>query len=437
MYLGIEVGSTRIKGVVLNQIHEIVASGSYKWQTEFLNGYWTYALDNLWIGVRQVIAQIGGVVNLASIQSLGVSAMMHGFLAFDRDDQLLTPFRTWKNTNTERAANELSAMFRFNIPLRWSIAHYYQAYLDHEAYVGDIAYFTTLAGYVHRCLTGRHVLGIGDASGMFPIVAHDYSQPMLDWFFGKTRTDLRTLLPKIIQVGDDAGTLTLNGAKLIDNSSLLKVGIPLSPPEGDAQTGMVATNSIVPKTGNISAGTSVFAMIVLEQGISSYYPQIDIVQTPLGDAVAMVHANECTSLIDPWIELFGEAAKRFGAKVSRDEFFRDLYESALEDSSPLGHFMREKLVEAAIGLKEGFDILTKKEKVAIEYLNGHGGYFKSGNAGVVIMGETLGIPIRLLAHAGEGGPWGTAILAAYRHHRMTGTTPFEEFLREYFSCEKN
>lgn len=437
MFLGIELGSTRIKGIVLNDKFKTVASGSYIWKTDLKDGYWTYDLKEVWMGMGQVIEQIRTQIDLIKIESMGISAMMHGFLPFDSKDNLLTPFRTWKNVNTEVAAKELSKLFKFNIPLRWSIAHYHQALLDHEPYVKDIAYFTTLAGYVHYVLTGQNVLGIGDASGMFPIssIGQDYDDVMLKQYRELTNIDIKAKLPKIVKVGEDAGSLTKTGAQLLDPLGRLRQGILFAPPEGDAQTGMVSTNATRPKTGNVSAGTSVFSMIVLERPLSTYYPEIDIVQTPQGDAVAMVHANECTSLIDPWIELFGEVATKFGAPIRRDQLFEQLYEVALDQSSNLGRFMKQKLTEAIEGLKEGMDILTKQEHVKIDYLKGQGGYFKTASAGRLIMSETLNIPIRLLDTAGEGGPWGMAILSAYRYIKQKSDISLDDFLHQVFQGE--
>jgi sugar (pentulose or hexulose) kinase len=431
VYLGIEFGSTRIKGIVLNDNFEVIASGSYIWQSTLKDGYWTYDLNEVWVGMNAVIDEIAKTINVKEIKSLGVSAMMHGFLPFDKNGKLLTPFRTWKNTNTTVAATELSKQFAFNIPLRWSIAHLYQAYLDKESYVKDIDTFTTLAGYVHLTLTGKNVLGIGDASGVFPIdvKTKHYNQKMIQTFNDLTDMKLEKLLPGIVEVGEDAGFLTAKGAELLGNK--LTVGIPLAPPEGDAETGMVSTNALKPKTGNVSAGTSVFSMIVLEKALNKWYPEIDIVQTPTGDAVAMVHANECTSRIDPWIELFGEAIMRVNGEVDRNHLFETLYEVSLEDT-PLGEFMKQKLVEAIIDLKPGMDILLNKEHVKVDYLLGHGGYFKSKSAGRKVMSETLGIPIRLLETAGEGGPWGMAVLAAYRYYNKEQKIKFDKFIEKVF-----
>jgi len=435
MYLGIELGSTRIKGVVLNENYQIIATGSYRWQSSFIDGLWTYDINEVWQGINEVLSQIQTIIDLKTIRSMGISAMMHGFIALDEKRQLLTPFRTWKNTNTAVAASELSQLFSFNIPLRWSIAHLYQAYLEKESYIGKIAQITTLAGYVHACLTGEHVLGIGDASGMFPIDTdtRDYDTKMVNAFLDKTGIDVRQLLPKIVPLGETAGFLTPEGQNYLQNR--LMAGLRFAPPEGDAQTGMVATNSLKPKTGNVSAGTSVFSMVVLEKPLVKWYPEIDIVQTPLGDGVAMVHANECTSRIDPWIELFGEAALRLTGTINRDELFKTLYESALDKNSTLGAFMRERLIEAIIDLKPGMDILIKKEHINIDFLYGHGGYFKSKSAGATIMSAVLGIPIRLLKTASEGGPWGMAVLAAYCDIYEKKHCPFDEIIHQVFERE--
>lgn len=435
MYLGIELGSTRIKGVVLNKDYQIITTGSYRWQSSFIDGYWTYDMNEVWQGINEVLNQIQTTIDLKEIKSMGISAMMHGFIVLDEKHQLLTPFRTWKNTNTAVAASELSQLFSFNIPLRWSIAHLYQAYLDKENFINKIMKITTLAGYIHSCLTGEHVLGIGDASGMFPIDANTkgYDENMINAFLNKTGIDVRQLLPKIVPLGQTAGFLTPKGKKYLQNR--LTVGLRFAPPEGDAQTGMVATNSLKPKTGNVSAGTSVFSMVVLEKPLVKWYPEIDIVQTPLGDGVAMVHANECTSRIDPWIELFSEAALKLTVSIKRNELFEALYESALDKDSALGAFMRDRLIEAIIDLKPGMDILIKREHINIDFLYGHGGYFKSKSAGAIIMSETLGIPIRLMKTASEGGPWGMAVLAAYCDIFEEKHCTFNEFIHQVFGEE--
>jgi len=391
VYLGIELGSTRIKGVLLDENKRVVQTAGYTWESTLADGYWTYSLDEVWTGFNSVFSQF----DQSKISAMGVSAMMHGYLAFDKDGKLLTPFRTWKNENTAAAAKKLTELFNFNIPLRWSVAHLYQCILDGEAHVKDIDFVTTLAGYVHWKLTGEKAIGIGDASGMFPITDGAYDPVMVTRFEKLTGIDITKVFPKILVAGENAGYYK---------------NIPMCPPEGDAGTGMVATNSTEERTGNVSAGTSVFAMVVLEKPLNNHYPQIDIVTTPWGKPVAMVHANECCSLIDPWVKLFGAAARTLGAEFSDAELFDKMYEIALTDSK-LGTFMREKLELACAELKAGLSILTKQENVVIDKLIGHGGYFKSGNAGKMIMSETLGIPIELQDTAGEGGAFGMAMLA--------------------------
>jgi sugar (pentulose or hexulose) kinase len=363
---------------------------------------WTYSLDSVWYGIRDCAAQNDS----SDVSALGISAMMHGYLAFDKDGELLAPFRTWRNTNTERAAKELTELFKFNIPLRWSIAHLYQAILDNEPHVADIAFVTTLAGYIHWQLTGEKVIGIGDASGMFPIKNGNYDHEMVDKFKELTNVDIFEIFPKVLIAGERAGTLNSFGAGLLGVAE----NTPLCPPEGDAGTGMVATNSTAPRTGNVSAGTSVFAMVVLEKPLENVYPAIDIVTTPTGEPVAMVHCNECTAKIDPWIKLFGEAFELFGFPTDKGELYQKLYETALGDSK-LSEFMRDLLVSAVRDLADGMKLLTEKENVKIDSLTGHGGFFKSGKAGRVIMSETLGIPIELIDNSSEGGAFGMAILA--------------------------
>jgi len=413
-YLGIELGSTRIKGVIIDGERNVLASASHSWESTMVDGYWSYSLDEVWSGLRDVTAQLRDW--MSDVQAMGVSAMMHGYLAFDADGVLLTPFRTWKNVNTAEAAAALSSLFKFNIPLRWSIAHLYQAILDNEPHTRDVAFVTTLAGYVHWQLTGERVLGVGDASGMFPIdgilpfrggAGVGYTPRMVEQFREPTGVDITQIFPRILIAGESAGTVTAHGAELLG----VPVGLPMCPPEGDAGTGMVATDSTEPRSGNVSAGTSVFAMTVLERPLSGYYPNIDIVTTPWALPVAMVHANECTSLIDPWIELFGEAARLLGAEFDDAELFTKLYESAL-GTGTLAAFMHGKLTDAVTELRDGLQILTERECVRIDYLTGHGGYFKSGKAGQRIMSDALGIPIRLLANASEGGAFGMAVLAS-------------------------
>lgn len=437
MYLGIELGSTRIKGVVLNNKNEVIVSKSFHWETSLIDGYWSYDLALVWQGMQEVIKKISSVVDLAEIEAIGISAMMHGMLAFNKDDALVLPFRTWKNENTKVAAEELSNLFAFNIPLRWTVAHIYDLVLNNRPLIKEIVSVHTLASYVHYKLTGENYIGIGDASGMFPVnpATNDYDEVMLEKFFKLTNLDLRPLLPKIAKVGTEAGRLTKEGRDLLGVSNL-KIGTLFAPPEGDAQTGMVATNALTPKTGNVSAGTSVFAMLVLDKPLKAWYPEIDIVLTPSGDSVAMVHANECTSLIDPWISLFGETLSYFGNNLSRDDLYTKLYEVALKPATKLGAFMKDKLVLAISELEKGMNILKEKEGLSFDFLVGHGGYFKIKDVGRIIMSETLNIPIKTLDTAAEGGAWGIAVLAHYRALNALKPLDFHTFINNIFKGEK-
>jgi sugar (pentulose or hexulose) kinase len=391
--LGIEFGSTRIKGVLIDGDHRVMQSGVHDWENRMENGYWTYSLDEVWAGVKDVVSQL----DTSGVTAAGISAMMHGYLVFDKNGELLTPFRTWRNTNTEVAAAKLTELFNFNIPLRWSVAHLYQAILDGEEHVKDIDYITTLAGYVHWKLTGERVLGIGDASGMFPIKDGDYNIKFVRQFEELTGVDWTKIAPKVLKGGLYAGTYK---------------DIPLCPPEGDAGTGMVATNAIAPRTGNVSAGTSIFAMVVLEKPLKTLHREIDIVTTPTGDDVAMIHCNECTVRVDPWIHLFGEAFSLMGLKYSNKDLFAKLYEVSLGESK-LARFMWKILEDSVRDLADGMKILTEQEKVKITSLAGHGGFFKSGNAGRTIMSKTLDILVTISETAAEGGAWGIALLADY------------------------
>ncbi|HNB52331.1 MAG TPA: FGGY family carbohydrate kinase, partial [Anaerolineales bacterium] len=340
--LGIELGSTRIKAVLIGEDHAPLASGSYEWENQYENGIWTYSLDEVWTGLqesyrnlsRDVSAKYG--TSLRTTGALGFSAMMHGYMVFDKDGHQLVPFRTWRNTITGQAAEQLTELFQFNIPQRWSIAHLYQAILNKESHLAQISHLTTLAGYVHWKLTGQKVLGIGEASGVFPIdsTANDYDRGMIQQFNARISTEnlpwkLDDLLPKVLLAGDAAGTLTEEGARLLDPTGQLQAGIPLCPPEGDAGTGMVATNSVAVRTGNVSAGTSVFAMIVLEKALSKLYPEIDMVTTPTGKPVAMVHSNNCTTDLNAWVGLFHEFTEALGVKIESSQLFEMLYQKAL------------------------------------------------------------------------------------------------------------
>ncbi len=467
-YLGIELGSTRIKAVLIDGTHSPVATGGHNWENKYEDGKWTYSLDDIWTGIQDCFAQLAQDVSdkygvkLERVGAMGVSAMMHGYMAFDRDDKLLVPFRTWRNTMTGEAAEKLTKLFGFNIPQRWSIAHLYQAMLNGEPHVSDISYLTTLAGYIHWRLTGEKVLGIGDASGMFPLndATRQYDADMMDKFDQLTQKfswKLSGILPKILLAGENAGVLSDDGAKLLDPTGTLKAGIPMCPPEGDAGTGMVATNGVRPRTGNVSAGTSVFAMVVLEKPLSRVYEQIDMVTTPSGDAVAMVHCNNCTGDLDAWVKLLGEAAKLLGADFDTRTLYsillnkafsgdadgggllsfnyisgehltgleqgRPLFMRAPESALTLSNFMRTHLYAACASLSIGMKILLEEEGAALDSITGHGGFFKDANVGQRIMSAVMGAPVTVMATAGEGGPWGMAILAAYMMSKQSDTLP--------------
>jgi sugar (pentulose or hexulose) kinase len=475
--LGIEFGSTRIKAVLIDADHTVVASGNHAWENRLESGIWTYALDDVWAGLRDSFGQLSRAAKeqyqapLKRAGALGLSGMMHGYLVFDKDGKLLVPFRTWRNTITGQAAAELTALFGFNIPQRWSIAHLYQAILNQEAHVKDIHHITTLAGYAHWQLTGQKVVGVGEASGMFPIDSktHDYDKGMLEKFNRVLKAEniawkLEDILPKVLVAGDAAGVLTEAGARLLDPTGGIEAGIPLCPPEGDAGTGMVATNSVSERTGNVSAGTSVFAMIVLENALSKLYPEIDLVTTPSGKPVAMVHSNNCTSDLNAWVALFGEFAQALGIEVSEARLFETLYRQALdgdadgggmlaynyvsgehithlEEGRPLfvrapasrftlANFMRTHLFASLGALRIGMDILVEQERVKLDQLLGHGGFFKTPEVGQKIMAAAMNVPVSVMATAGEGGAWGMALLAAYRLHKSGG-----EALESYLSAK--
>ena len=472
--LGVEFGSTRIKAVLIGEDHAPIASGSYEWENRYENGVWTYHLEDVWTGLQESYRKLSAEVfemyhvRLQTIGAIGFSAMMHGYLAFDKDENLLVPFRTWRNTMTGQAVEKLTELFQFNIPQRWSIAHLYQAMLNKEPHVRNIDYQTTLAGYVHWKLTGQKVLGVGEASGMFPIdsTTNDYDKRMLELFNERCAAEklpwkLQHILPKVLVAGEPAGVLTEEGARLIDPTGQLQAGIPLCPPEGDAGTGMVATNSVAERTGNVSAGTSVFAMIVLEKALSKVYPEIDMVTTPTGKPVAMVHSNNCTSDLNAWIELFQEFAKALGMEVSQPRLFEVLYQQALagdpdgggllaynyvsgehlthltegrplfvrtpESHFTLSNFMRVHLFSALGALKIGLDILFEQEQVKIDRVLGHGGFFKTREVGQKFMAAAMNVPVSVMETASEGGAWGIALLAAYMLFR-TMDEPLESYL---------
>ncbi len=460
--LGIELGSTRIKAVAIGEGFAPVSSGGYTWASSYENGVWTYSLDEVWTGLK---AALSGVEHRENVCAMGVSAMMHGYLAFDADWNLLTPFRTWQNTITGQAAAELTALFGFNIPQRWSIAHLYQAILNEEDHVPRIAHITTLAGYVHYMLTGVNAIGVGEASGMFPIDSQtlDYDGEMMRKFneLVKSRDlpwKLADILPRVLPAGADAGCLTGQGAALLDG--LLSPGIPFAPAEGDAGTGMTATNAVAPRTGNVSAGTSIFSMVVLEKPLSKVYEEIDLVTTPTGAPVAMVHCNNCTNDTNAWVDMLREAAELFGAEPSTSELFTRLYKKSMEGAPDCGgitvcnymagegvthmdegrplvvrrsdskftlaNFLRAQLYSTMATLKIGMDILTT-EGVAIDSLTGHGGLFKTPMVGQKYMAAACNAPVACMDTAGEGGPYGMALLAAYRVWKSESET-LEEYL---------
>lgn len=456
-FLGIEFGSTRIKAVSIGDDFQPVSSGSYTWASSYENGVWTYPLEEAWAGLKDALSQ---VQDREDIAAAGVSAMMHGYLAFDKDWNLLVPFRTWQNTMTGPAAEELTKAFNFNIPQRWSIAHLYQAILNGEGHVPEIAHITTLAGYIHHALTGINAVGIGEASGMFPIDSEtlDYDQKMLEEFDQMVAArnlpwKLKDLLPKVLAAGENAGCLTEQGSALLDG--LLPVGIPFAPPEGDAGTGMTATNAVASRTGNVSAGTSIFSMVVLEHSLSKVYPEIDMVTTPTGKPVAMVHCNNCTNDTNAWVSVLEETARLFGAAPDTGELYTKLYQKSLEGSPDCGgifvcnylagegvthldagcpmvvrradsqftlaNFFRAQLYATMATLKIGMDILAE-EKVAIDSLTGHGGLFKTPVVGQRYLAAACDAPVKCMETAGEGGPWGMALLAAYMVLRAEGET---------------
>ncbi|XJZ26692.1 xylulokinase [Bacillota bacterium Lsc_1132] len=458
--LGIEFGSTRIKAVLIDNSFETIASGSYEWENSLENGFWTYNLVDIITGLQTAYSEMKQEVErsygitIRTIGSIGFSAMMHGYMVFDPTGELLTPFRTWRNATTGAAAKELTDLFQFNIPERWSIAHLYQAILNEEKHLPRIDFITTLAGYIHWLLTGKKVIGIGDASGMFPIdeSTQDYHESMIKQFDELIAQrgyhwKLKDILPEVCISGQQAGTLTEVGAKILDKSQNLQPGIPLCPPEGDAGTGMVATNSVRKRTGNVSVGTSVFAMIVLEKELSRVYPEIDLVTTPNGNSVAMVHANNCSSDLNAWLGLFREFSEAMGQKVETNKLFEVMLNKALEADSDCGgllsygyfsgenitglakgrplfvrtpeshfnlaNFIRTHLFTAFGALKIGMDILTKNESVAIDSILAHGGLFKTPVVGQKIVAAAMNAPVSVMATAGEGGAWGMAILASY------------------------
>ena len=481
--LGIEFGSTRIKAVLIGEDNKPIASGAHDWENRLENGIWTYSLDDIWTGLRDcyknlaedVRAKYG--VTLTSVGSIGFSAMMHGYMAFDEAGELLVPFRTWRNTITGEASEKLTELFGYHIPQRWSIAHLYQAILNKEPHVCRVNFMTTLDGYIHWKLTGKKVLGVGEASGMFPIdtTIGNYNQRMIAQFDELVSGcnfawKLSGVLPKVLNAGEPAGVLTEEGAKLLDPSGNLKAGIPFCPPEGDAGTGMVATNAVAKKTGNVSAGTSVFAMIVLEKELKKVYDAIDLVTTPDGSLVAMVHCNNCTSDLNAWVNLFREYSEAMGMEVDMNKIFATLYNRALtgdadcggllaynyfsgehitgfEEGRPmfvrtpdskftLANFMRVHLFTALGALKTGLDILLNEEGVRVNNIIGHGGLFKTKGVGQSILAGAINSPVTVMETAGEGGAWGCAVLASYMRTKKEGQTLADFLNTEVFAGEQ-
>lgn len=482
-YLGIEFGSTRIKAVLIGADHEPLANGSHDWENRLEQDIWTYTLDDIWSGVQDAYQKLAANVKarygtgLTTFGAIGISAMMHGYMVFNKAGELLVPFRTWRNTITGEAAGKLTKLFQYQIPQRWTIAHLYQAILNKEPHVKEIDYMITLEGYVHWMLTGERVLGIGDVAGMFPVdkLAKDFDLKRIRQFDKLVAEQqlpwkLRDILPKCLTAGTPAGTLTSDGAKLLDVSGNLKAGIPLCPPEGDAGTGMVATNSVAVRTGNVSAGTSVFAMVVLEHELKNVHPELDLVTTPAGDLVAMVHCNNCTSDLNAWVGLFREFADGFGVQANLDEVYGMLYRKALEGAADCGgllaynyfsgehitgfeegrplfvrkpdsdfnlaNFMRVQLYTALGALKTGLDILFKEEGVKLDELLGHGGLFKTKDVGQKIMAAAANVPVTVMETADEGGAWGIAILAAYMIQKEENETLADYLAEQVFTGEK-
>lgn len=473
--LGIEFGSTRIKAVLIDSESNPIASGAHDWENRLENGVWTYSLEDVWTGIQDAYTNLAADVKaqydivLETIGAIGFSAMMHGYMVFNKEDELMVPFRTWRNTMTGEASEKLFNLFNYNIPQRWSIAHLYQAILKGEEHVKDIVYLSTLAGYIHWKMTGVKALGVGDASGMFPIdpKTKDYDQTMIDKFDALVAEKnypwkLRDILPKVLVAGENAGYLTEEGAKALDVSGNLKAGIPVCPAEGDAGTGMAATNAVKQRTGNVSAGTSVFAMAVLEKELSKAYPELDMVTTPDGSLVAMVHCNNCTSDLNAWVNIFKEFMQAMGMPVDMNQLFGTLYNKALEGDKDCGglmaynyfsgehitgfdegrplfarrpdskftlaNFMRTHLYSSLGALKTGLDILFKEEHVELDELMGHGGLFKTKGVGQSIMAAAANVPVTCMETAGEGGAWGIAVLAAYMVNKAEG-----EKLDEYLN----
>ena len=482
--LGIELGSTRIKAVLIDENHLPIASGSYAWENDLVDGVWVYPLEKAVAGVRTCYSNLRQDVEkkfgqtLTRVSAIGISGMMHGYLVFDKDGKQIAPFRTWRNTITGPAAAELMELFKFNIPQRWSIAHLYQAILNKESHVKDIAKLTTLSGYIHSLLTGENAMGVGEVSGMFPYddEAGDFDTARIAQFDELVKPygfpwKLRDILPTVKRAGEQAGYLTETGAALLDETGALEAGIPFCPPEGDAGTGMVATGAILPRTGSISAGTSAFSLQVLERPLKKCYPEIDVVATPSGKTVAMAHTNTCTSEIDAWVNLIADAARTMGWNVDMNELYPTLFRKALEGDADcsgiiafnyfagepltatetgrpmlvrlpdskmtIANFMRSQLYGAIATLKIGMDMLASEEHVESDRLLGHGGFFKTPGVGQQIMADALNVPITTMETAGEGGPWGMALLAAYMLRKAEGETMEDYLTNRVFSTAKS
>ena len=481
--LGIELGSTRIKAVLLDENNQTIAAGEHGWENSYVDGVWTYSLEEVWEGVQSSYKNMAEDVKakydleVTKIGAIGFSAMMHGYLAFDQADNLLVPFRTWRNNFTEKACEQLMEVFEYPIPQRWSIAHLYQAILNDEEHVSEVDYMTTLAGYVHWKLSGEKVLGVGDASGMFPIDIEtaSYNQRMLEQFDDLVADKnfswkLEDILPKTLVAGESAGTLTAEGAKLLDPSGKLQAGSLMCPPEGDAGTGMVATNSVAARTGNVSAGTSIFAMVVLEKDLKEVHPELDLVTTPTGKLVAMAHSNNCASNLDSWVNLFKEVTTSLGFEVDMTTLYKTLYNKALEGDKDCGgllaygylsgehithfeegrplfartsdsnfnlaNFMRVNLQSALGAMKIGMDILIKEEGVKLDKMLGHGGLFKTKGVAQRLMAAAVNAPVAVMETAGEGGAWGIALLASYCLNKEDAQ-PLEAFLNENIFADQN
>lgn len=474
--LGIEFGSTRIKAVLIGEDNTPIASGAHDWENRLEDGIWTYTLDDIWTGLQDsytkmtedVKTQYG--VEVTNLAAIGFSAMMHGYMVFDKAGELLVPFRTWRNTITEQASEQLTELFQYHIPQRWSIAHLDQAILNGEEHVAKIDYLVTLAGYIHWQLTGEKALGVGEASGMFPIdiATCDYNERMIGQFNERISDKgyawkLRDIMPKVLSAGEAAGNLTEEGAKKLDVSGKLQAGIPICPPEGDAGTGMVATNSVAVRTGNVSAGTSVFGMVVMEKELSKVYEEIDLVTTPTGNLVGMVHCNNCTSDLNAWVNLFKEFAESFGMTVDMNQLFGVLYHKALEGDKNCGgllaynyfsgehvtnfeagrplfvrkpdsnfnlaNFMRVHLMASLSVLKTGLNLMLKEEGVKVDKMLGHGGLFKTKGVGQSILAAAIDAPVFVMETAGEGGAWGIALLASYMVNKSDGES-LDDYLNQ-------